>query len=67
MLIDIFNVIILIMSNRLNRKVIEDIEVIPTIPPKTDPSPNPNQSTNSQKQREKVLRFIKNTETNIRY
>ena len=40
--IDIFYVSILIMSNRLKNKVIDNIEVIPTIPQtKTRPKPKP--------------------------
>ena len=68
MFIDIFYVSTLIMSNRLKNKVIDNIEVSPTIPQtKQDPSPSPNQSTNSQKQREKDGKNTKNNETKIRY
>jgi hypothetical protein len=59
------------MSNRLNKKIIDNIEVVPQQYHKQNQNDkqnqNQNQNTNSQKQREKGSRFIKNNETKIRY
>ncbi len=62
--------IILIMSNGLNKKVIDNIEVIPTIPQTNQydkQNQNQNQKTNSQKQREKDGKITENNESKIRY
>ncbi len=62
-----FNVIILIMSNRINKQVMDNIKVIPTIPQKNRIRPKPKPKHEFTKAARHGLRLIKNNTTKTRY